>query len=138
MGKHNDIINLPRPHDPAHQPMSLHNRAAQFAPFDALTGFGGRIWESSRITKQRIELTEERQLEINQKLTLLLEHLKERPEVAITFFVPDKTKTGGSYITEHSRVRKVDEYEERIFLENDTCIAFDDILNIEGVFFGTE
>ena len=128
MGKHDDIINLERPYDPIHQPMSLHNRAAQFAPFDALTGFCGRIWESSRLTENRIDLGEEQKLELNQKLNLLLERIKERPEATFSYFVPDKAKAGGTYRTVTGRVRKVDEYEEMVLLEDNTCIDFEDIL----------
>lgn len=135
MGKHDDIINLERPYAPIHQPMSLHNRAAQFAPFDALTGFGGRIYESSRLTEERIDLGEEQKLELNQRLNLLLEHIKERPEAAFTYFVPDKAKDGGAYRTVTARVRKVDEYEEMVLLEDDTCIDFEDILTIESGLF---
>lgn len=135
MGRHDNIINMERPVDLVHQPMSLHNRAAQFAPFDALTGFGGRIWESSRITEQRIELGDERKLEINRHLMLLLDNIKERPEITVTYFVPDKTKDGGAYKTQTSRVCKIDEYEERVYLENENQIAFDDILTLDSDIF---
>ncbi|MCD7845379.1 MAG: YolD-like family protein [Oscillospiraceae bacterium] len=135
MGKYENIIHLGRPCDSNHKPMSMHNRAAQFAPFDALTGFGGRIYESSRLTKERIELCEEQKLEINQKMRLIQEHINERVEVSITYFVPDETKDGGAYRTVTGVVHKIDEYDERVRLEDNTCIAFDDILGLDGHLF---
>ncbi|MCD8087906.1 MAG: YolD-like family protein [Oscillospiraceae bacterium] len=135
MGKYDNIMRLGRPYDPNHEPMSMHNRAAQFAPFDALTGFGGRIYESSRLTEERIELCDEQKLEINQRIRLIQEHIKERPKISITYFIPDKTKDGGAYRTVTGVVHKIDEYDERLWLEDDSCIAFVDILSLDGPLF---
>lgn len=135
MGKYDHIIDMERPMDLDHEPMSLHNRAAQFAPFDALTGFGGRIWESSRITEDRIELDEEQKLCISKQLHILMEHVKESPKATFTYFIPDKTKDGGAYVKETHRVKRIDEYEERVQFENESRITFDDILIIEGELF---
>ncbi len=135
MGRYDRIINMDRPFDPDHKPMSLHNRAAQFAPFDALTGFGGRIYESSRLTEERIELGDEQKLALNERMQIIQEHIKERPEIRITYFIPDETKDGGAYRTVTGVVHKIDEYEERVLLEDETRIAFDDIFRIEGELF---
>ncbi len=130
MGKYDQILHAARPLDTKHAPMSLHNRAAQFAPFDALTGFGGRIYEASRLTTERIELTEEVKQEINDKLLQIETHIKEHPSVTVTYFLPDKTKDGGSYRTITASAVKIDIYDERLHLENDISIAFDDIVEI--------
>ncbi|MDO4632465.1 MAG: hypothetical protein Q4B01_01255 [Eubacteriales bacterium] len=131
MGKYDEIIHLSRPVDNRHPAMSLHNRAAQFAPFDALTGFGGRIYETSRLTSERIDLTEDVKQTINARLLRIEAHIKEHPLVTVTYFLPDKTKDGGSYPTVTARVLKIDIYEERLRLENDLNIAFDDIMALE-------
>ncbi|MDO4647689.1 MAG: hypothetical protein Q4B26_03490 [Eubacteriales bacterium] len=131
MGKYDHIMHLERPVDTKHPVMSLHNRAAQFAPFDALTGFGGRIYETSRLTKERIEISDEVQMTINEQLCLIEEHLKEHPLVTVTYFLPDKTKDGGSYPTITAHVLKIDTYDERLRLENDVSIPFDDIAALE-------
>ncbi len=131
MGKYDHIIHQERPVDTKHKPMSIHNRAAQFAPFDALTGFGGRIYETSRLTQEKIELTEDVKQVINEKLRQIEDHIKEQPQVTVTYFLPDKTKDGGSYPTITARAVKIDTYDERLRLEDDISIAFDDIVEIE-------
>ncbi len=131
MGKYDQIISMDRPMDPKHPPMSIHNRAAQFAPFDALTGFGGRIYETSRLTDDRMELSEDVKQVIDAKLRQIAEHIKEQPEVTVTYFVPDKTKDGGSYQTVTAPAVKIDTYEERLHLKDDIHIAFDDIVKLD-------
>ncbi len=130
MGKYDQIIDMERPVDTKHKPMSIHNRAAQFAPFDALTGFGGRIYETSRLTQERMELTEDAKQVIDDKLLQIEEHIKEQPEVTVTYFLPDKTKDGGAYPTITARAVRIDTYDERLRLEDDISIAFDDIVEL--------
>lgn len=130
MGKYDQIINLDRPFDSKHPAMSIHNRAAQFAPFDALTGFGGRIHEVSRLTDARIELTDEIKQVINDQLRQIEAHIKEQPLVTVTYSLPDKAKDGGSYQTLTAPAVKIDTYDERLHLEDDISIAFDDIIDI--------
>ncbi len=132
-GKYDRIIHMERPVDNRHPGMSLHNRAAQFAPFDALTGFGGKIYETSRLTQKRIDLTEEVKQVINKQLLQIESHIKEHPLVSVTYFLPDRTKDGGSYPTVTARALKIDTYDERLRLEDDLSIAFDDIFEIELV-----
>ncbi len=124
------FIHKNRPVDTKHTPMSLHNRAAQFAPFDALTGFGGRIYEAARLTEPRITLSDERKQEINEQLLFLEQHLEEHPVITITYFEPDLRKKGGSYKTITAAVQKIKLYEERLLLDEDISIAFDDIFDI--------
>ncbi len=130
MGKYDQIIDMERPFDAKHPSMSLHNRAAQFAPFDALTGFGGRIYEVSRLTNSRVELTDEVKQTINNQLRQIESRIREQPIVTVTYFLPDKTKDGGSYPTVTAPAVKIDAYDERLHLEDDISIAFDDIVEI--------
>ncbi len=131
MGRYDHLLDMPRPIDTKHVAMSLHNRAAQFAPFDALTGFDGRIYEVSRITDQRILITEEVKQIINDRLHFIEEHIKEHPIVTVTYFVPDLTKDGGAYETVTTAASKLKKDDERLILEEDISIAFDDILSLE-------
>ena len=97
MEKYDDIINLPHHVSKKHPQMSLHDRAAQFAPFAALTGYDEEVKEVSRITDQFHPLESKKKEEINQKLCILQEIQYEHPLISICYFVPDKRKEGGSY-----------------------------------------
>ncbi|MDO4621701.1 MAG: hypothetical protein Q4B22_01990 [Eubacteriales bacterium] len=131
MGKYDAIIHRNRPVDSKHPAMSLHNRAAQFAPFDALTGFGNQIFETARLTQARMEISEDVRQVINGRLRQIEDRIKEQPTVTVTYFLPDKTKDGGSYPTVTARVLKIDIYKERLRLEDDLSIAFDDIVQLD-------
>ena len=93
---YNDIIHLSRPQSSRHLPMSMRDRAAHFSPFAALTGYDAAIEETGRITDSFIELDENRKSVLNEKLQLILKHIKEQPEVTLTYFQPDNRKTGGA------------------------------------------
>ena len=98
---YDDIINLPH-YEPKHHPrMSMWNRAAQFAPFAALTGYDAAIQESNRVTDDWIDLGESGNEELNRKMELILSKLSEQPQVTIEYFVPDEHKEGGSYQSFH-------------------------------------
>ena len=97
--KYSDIINFPHPNPQNHIRMSISARAAQFAPFAALTGHSDAIIETARLTDNKIELDESIKGAINQKLMTLKTNLKKCPIVTITFFSPDKKKAGGRYIS---------------------------------------
>ena len=103
------------------------NRAAQFAPFAALTGYEESIKETARLTDRKRELSEYDIEEINAKLNFIQKHINERPEVAITYFQPDERKEGGAYITVTGKVRKIDEVNRVIIFENGTEIAIEQI-----------
>jgi len=107
-GKYDDIIDLPHPTSQNHSRMSLHDRAAQFSPFAALTGHHAAIAETGRLTDQRIELDESEIARVDAELQHLQELLPERPTVSITYFVPDERKTGGSYRTVTGEVKRID------------------------------
>lgn len=106
--KYDDMLRMPHHVSKTHPRMSMHNRAAQFSPFAALTGFESIIQETSRQTMQRIELDESAKEDLNKKLQLLQKRLLHFPEVSIEYFIPDKLKSGGIYQTVRGTVRKID------------------------------
>lgn len=131
-GPYDDILDLPHPTSKKHPRMSMAARAAQFAPFAALTGYGDAIKETARITDQQLELDENEKALLNEKLQLLRQHLPERPLVTITFFVPDTKKAGGSYQTITGFVKKLQEYEHRLIMTDGTIIPIDAIIELYG------
>lgn len=130
MNKYKDIINLPHHASKTRKPMSLYNRAAQFAPFAALTGYDDAIKETARLTEERIELSDELKNMLNQKIKLIIENIKLQPEVAITYYVPDNKKSGGVYKTISGNVKRIDEVEKCIIFTNKLKIFFSDIISI--------
>ena len=130
MNKYKDIINLPHHVSKTRNPMSLYNRAAQFAPFAALTGYDDAIKEIARLTEQKIELSDELKNMLNQKIKLIIENIKLQPEVVITYFVHDNKKSGGVYKTISGNVKRIDEVEKCIIFTNKLKIFFSDIISI--------
>ena len=130
MGKYDDIINLNHHISSKHPRLSMEQRAAQFAPFAALTGYGDSIKETARLTDNRIELNEEEKEMLNIKLQELKSKISTLPQVTITYFVPDAKKAGGEYITKMSRLKKIDEYKKIIILEDKTIIPISEIIEI--------
>ena len=111
------------------------DRAAQFSPFPALTGYDAAIKETGRLTDQRIELTEDSRAALDRKQQVLMDNLANRPEVSVTYFVPDERKAGGAYVTVTGRVKKVDDYQRLLLLSDDTKIPLDEILDMESELF---
>ena len=135
--KYAHILHLPH-HVSEHRPhMSMYQRAAQFAPFAALTGHGAAISESARLTDSRMELSESEQNTLDRKLAMLLEHLHEHPSVCITYFVPDSRKAGGSYTSHTGVVRKWDGYGQVITFDDGVGVALHDIIDMSGHLFLT-
>lgn len=134
-GKYDDIIGLPAHVSKIHPRMSMHSRAAQFAPFAALSGYDDEITEEARLTGERMELGDEDRAELDRKLELLERHLKERPEVLITYFVPDGRKSGGEYRSEPLTVKKVRRTEDELLAENGRTIRLSDIIGMEAAIF---
>lgn len=129
--KYEDIINLKRPISKKHPPMPLEERAAQFAPFAALTGYEETITETAREVDKRIELDEEAQNTINRKIQELKQQIVTKPIVSITYFQKDLRKKGGEYVTVTEKIRKIDDYKKTIVLENKTEIPIREILDID-------
>ena len=130
MGKYDDIIDLPHHISKKHPQMSLEARAAQFAPFAALTGYDDAVKETARLTNERIDLDEEAKMMLDAKLQVIREQLSEKPLVTITYFVPDARKDGGKYITTAGNVKKIDDYKHLIILDNGVEIPIDEIIDI--------
>ncbi len=129
--RYDDIMNLPHHVSTKHPHMPALDRAAQFSPFAALTGHDAAIKETARLTDEYMELDEDRKEEIDRCLRWIKVHLAERPEVAITYFEPDERKAGGSYVTVSGRVKKLDEYEGRIILEDNMSVEIAKIYMME-------
>ena len=126
-----DIISLAHYQSTKRKHMSLHDRAAQFAPFAALRGFDEEISETARQTDSRIELDDERMDELNEKIHLIIDNIKSMPEVEITCFVPDSRKAGGAYKTMTGAARKIDEIRGILEMRGGIAIAFEDIIRLE-------
>ncbi len=133
--KYEDIINLPHHVSKTRPQMPMSDRAAQFAPFAALTGYDAAIKETGRLTDDKIELEESSLNELNAKIQLLREKLADAPEVTFTYFRPDDRKDSGAYLTITGTVKKLDDYEWQIVLQDGTKVPIDDILDISGDIF---
>lgn len=128
---YDDIIHLPHHQSIKHPPMSMSARAAQFAPFAALVGYDEQVAEAGRLTESQIILNEDQLTELNQQLQTLNSMLGQNPPATITYFVPDKHKEGGRYITSTSCVKKIDCYNRLLILSDDTEIGLDYITKID-------
>ena len=133
--KYYDIINLPHHRSGKRPKRPLCDRAAQFSPFAALTGYDEAIKESARLTEQRRELSDEKKNELNAKLSLLRIKNSSRTEVNIIYFVPDQKKDGGVYTSVTGAVRRIDDCRRIIIMENQQKIPLDDIWGISGQVF---
>ena len=136
-GKYDEIMGLPHNISKTRPQMPMSDRAAQFAPFAALTGYDAAIKETGRLTDERIELDVEALSALDMKYQLLMEALDEAPEVTITYFQPDERKAGGKYLTATGAVKKVDDFERRITMQDGTKIPMDDVLSIDGELFSS-
>ena len=110
-------------------------RAAQFAPFAALTGYDEAVIETARLTDSKLELDEYTKEELNRKLNFLRENIDNLSETSITYFVPDKKKAGGKYVTKKGYIKKIREYESDVVFDDGTEILIDDILYVENDLF---
>jgi len=126
-GPYDDMLDLPHHVSEKHAHMSLLNRAAQFSPFAALTGYDDAVSETARLTQERVELDEQEKLQIGQVLYAILETIDQKPLVQAAFFVPDERKSGGSYQRACGRAVRVDEQEGLLILEDGTQIPFPDL-----------
>jgi hypothetical protein len=132
---YDDIIHLLHPVSTKHPQMPVADRAAQFSPFAALTGHDAAIKETARLTDERIELDEEEKLRLDDKLRMVQEMLTEQPELLVTYFQADNSKSGGSYLTVRGCVKKINVYEQVLVLTEGVLIPIGDIYELEGKVF---
>ena len=132
---YDDILHLPHHVSQNHPQMSMRDRAAQFSPFAALTGYEEAIGETGRLTEQRRELSEQEQAELNLRLNILAVKLKDNPEIRIEYFVPDEQKSGGAYVIISGMVAKLSLSDRTIVMEDGSAIRIDDIAEITGAIF---
>lgn len=118
-----DIMNIPRPQLQHHRPMPIENRAAQFSAFAALTGFDDEIDETARRTESQHELTDDQLAALNEALMKLTELEPQKPRITVTYFQPDKLKTGGEYVVYTGNLRFLDEAELKLKFVDGTVIA---------------
>ena len=130
-----DIINLPHHVSKTRPQMSMIDRAAQFSPFAALTGYDAAIKETGRLTDEKIEMDEDRKAALDMKQAYLIEMIDEQPEISITYFLPDAKKSGGAYVTVTGNLKRFDEYERLLILTDGKKIPMDDIADIESDLF---
>ena len=133
--EYDDIINLPHHVSTTRPHMKAIDRAAQFSPFAALTGYDAAVRETARLTDERIELSEDMKVALSDRLQIIADRMKEQPEIAIAYFQPDAKKNGGAYITATSTVKKIDEYERIVFMTDGTAIPINEIISIDGQIF---
>ena len=129
--RYEDIMDHPHYQSKKRPHMSLYNRAAQFAPFAALSGYEASIKETERLTQERIELGPDQIDMINEALAAINSRIAEHPEAAITYFRPDMAKAGGSYICAKGAVKKIDGVYGCVLMEDGTAISIKDITEIE-------
>ena len=130
--QYDDIINLPHYESKTHPRMSMHQRAAQFSPFAAVTGHDAAVKETERLTDKQIDLDERQKVELDEKLRIISEHLGQNPEVKITYFEPDQKKDGGAYITVSGFMKKIDVYEKKIVLQDGQKIEINQIYDLNS------
>lgn len=131
---YDDIINLPHYVSATRRPMSMESRAAQFAPFAALTGHDAAIAETARITTARSEQSAEQLMELSRKLAYALS-MPERRQLTITYFRPDSRKDGGAYVSVRGAVKRVEECFNLLTLTDGTEIPLDAVSDISGEIF---
>lgn len=133
--KYDSIMELPHHVSKTRPQMPMSDRAAQFAPFAALTGYDSAIKETGRLTEARIELDEEALAALNMRYRCLEESQDDEPEISITFFKADERKEGGAYLTVTGAVKKIDVFERMIVMQDGMMIPMDDIMSIKGRLF---
>lgn len=134
-GQYDDILHLPRPVSPNRKRMSIVDRAAQFSPFAALTGYDAVIRETGRLTDRQFELDESEKLRLDDQLRMLAAVQEGHPKITVTYFIPDERKTGGAYERITGRLRKVDAYEKALILTDGTFLYFSRIRELRGEIF---
>ncbi len=128
--KYKDIIDLPHHVSKDRRHMPLIDRAAQFAPFAALTGFEEDVDETERVTDDRIEITEDALNEMNERLTRIIARIDSHPEAELSVFTPDARKAGGSVVRIKGRIKRYADIERKLIFEDGRTVSLDDIVSI--------
>ncbi len=135
--KYEDMIYLEHHISTSRRTMSSHDRAAQFAPFAALSGYDSAVKEAERKTYDRVLISEEDMVEIDRRLRILCDNINSHPAVNITYFQKDSKKNGWNYITISESVKSVDLNKRGVIFKGDICVLFDDIYKIDGNVFSS-
>lgn len=130
-----DMLDLPHPTSPRHPRMPIIDRAAQFAPFSALTGYDDAIDETARLTDTMREMTEDRREQLDRRQQLLLASIDRMPKVEVTYFLPDARKAGGSYRTVRGTLERIDEIARILYLSGGHRIPLDAVCNLDSDIF---
>lgn len=128
--RYDDIKDKTRPLYPDLPPMPIHDRAAQFSPFAALVGYEDAVEETERLTDSRREMLEDEIAELNRQLGELQSRLRERPEIRVTYFTPDKKKDGGRYTSKIGNARTIDQYNNAIVFTDGEIISVKDMYSV--------
>lgn len=131
-GKYDDMLQLPHHVSASRKPMAITARAAQFAPFAALSGYDAEVQEAGRLTDRPIEPDEYEKEALNARLRLLARHFREEWVVSLVFFQPDERKAGGAYVNRTGTVKKISEVERLLTLTDGTVIPLDDLIALDG------
>lgn len=131
-GKYDDMLQLPHHVSASRKPMAITARAAQFAPFAALSGYDAEVQEAGRLTDRPIEPDEYEKEAMNARLQLLARHFREEWVVSLVFFQPDERKAGGAYVTRTGTMKKLYETERLLTLTDGTVIPLDDLIALDG------
>lgn len=138
MSRYDDIINLPHHTSKIHKPMSMESRAAQFAPFAALSSYGDAVKETARLTDKEIIIDDGLKEMLNDRLQYLLGRIKSKPYATFTYFIRDEKKSGGRYKTISNKIKKIDLYNQYVILLDNTKIPINNIINITSELFNDE
>ena len=131
-GPYDDILYRSHPVSQKHSPMSRADRAAQFSPFAALTGYEAAVKETARLTQGKIELSDEEKESIDRVLQALYANLQDQPPVIVTYFLPDQKKDGGAYVTVTGALKRIDLLERRLIFTDGTLIPIDALSQLQG------
>ena len=131
--KYSKLKNITRPQYPDLPPMPIEDRAAQFSPFAAVVGYDDAVEETARYTDSMIELSEDEVVLLNEALARLRESIDEKPQIRVTYFVPDAKKDGGEYVSKTGIVKRIDEYENVLIFTDGDKVAVSSIIKVEFV-----
>ena len=131
MNSDRDLLCCARPRTENRAPMPMKNRAAQFAPFAALTGYDDAVRETERLTDRRPEIGEDRAEILDRRLRWLRDHPDRIPEITVTWFVPDIRKNGGACRTRTCRAKRLDTRHSILLLEDGECVPISEICDLQ-------